>query len=75
MFISVDDAKCCRKITIRGTYGSSSIHKGFIAQFKKKVSENPNYIPAGGFTELYDDSNESDYNSFRGGDFLQSTQR
>lgn len=45
--ISVNEIKCCRKVTLKGVYGDSAILKQFINMFKKKIFELVSYLPGG----------------------------
>jgi len=38
MTLSVDEIKCCRKITVKGIYGKQDVLRSFVQAFKKKLS-------------------------------------
>lgn len=37
--VTVDEVKCCRKITLRRVYGQSNVIKDFVALFRKRIAE------------------------------------
>ena len=78
--ISVNEIKCCRKISLKGVYGDAAILKLFISQYRKRIHELVSRLPGGVNTPEYnggttggfgvnntDESNETEMSSFRGG--------
>jgi hypothetical protein len=72
MTLSVDEVKCCRKITVKGIYGRQEVLKTFVAAFKKKLTETANLLPDKGvsMSELLDETQESEISTFRGSEML-----
>ena len=78
--ISVNEVKCCRKISLKGVYGDPGILKVFISHYKKRIHELVSRLPGGGTNPEFnggttggfgvnntDDSNDTEMSSFRAG--------
>jgi hypothetical protein len=86
LHLSVFEAKGCRRVAIRGLYGSHSEMLAFMSQFRRKLESELRTVPGG--IELLnqslnfeqespfpEESNDFELSSFRGGHFDVSTQR
>lgn len=71
--ISVNEVKCCRKITLKGIYGQPQVLKTLIQQFKKRVGEATQGIPGSTQIEMLDESNDFDLASSRTQDIGNQT--
>ena len=70
--ISINEIKCCRKISLKGLYGDQALLKNFIGIFRKKIHDFVNSLPGGSNAgveqqNMLDQSHDTEMSSFRGG--------
>ena len=54
--LGVDEIKCCRKITLKKVYGPPTPIILFIAQFRKKLTDQTNSLPGNLNSDFLDES-------------------
>lgn len=66
--ISINEIKCCRKVTLKGVYGDPNVLRKFINMFKKKIFEHVSQLPGGNVDLLSqtDISHDTEMTTFRG---------
>ena len=67
--ITVNEVKCCRKISLKGVYGDPNVVRGFLSVFKKKIYEHVGGLPGITTHDLLsntDISQDTEMSTFRG---------